>query len=76
MELKHIIELVSAGVVVFLVWSFSGALDAYFDFKTMPKEPMEWCHVHGAFSRKHVMPIMNTTVCPVCFKEAWDKAGK
>lgn len=69
---------VAAGfVVVYLVGSVvMGVVNGYFDVKERPTEPMEWCHVHGFFRKKHVLPFMNTTICPRCYKDAWQKAEK
>ncbi len=54
-----------------------GVIGAYADVKSRPKEAMYWCAKHGAFRRKHVLPVGGMTeVCPMCFHQAWVDAGK
>jgi hypothetical protein len=61
----------------YVLWLVVGVIEAMIDVKRRPREPMFWCHKHGYFRKKHVLPITGVTdVCPICFKEAWDKAGK
>lgn len=56
------------------VYILSAIPQAYAEFKTRPREPMSWCHHHGYFRKKHVLPFLGTTVCPRCYMEAWNKA--
>ena len=65
-------------IIGWMVWTLSGAVEGYLDAKNRPKEQkMFWCAKHGMFLEKHVLPVPGmTTVCPICFKESWDKAGK
>lgn len=75
MELRHGIEIVCLLIALWLVWGFTGIIDGYYKFKSMPNGgEMFWCHKHGAFSKKHVLPLLSTTVCPRCYREAWKNA--
>jgi len=69
-----ITTIVSILIAILLVWIGSGALEGYMDAKQRPAEPMEWCHKHGFFRKKHVLDFMETTVCPRCYYEAFKKA--
>ena len=66
------------GIVCYGLWSLVGGIaGAFVDIKKRPREDMYWCSKHGYFRRKHVLPIEGITeVCPICFKQAWDKAGQ
>lgn len=64
-------------VIGWVLWTLSGVYEGYLDAQNRPKETMFWCHKHGMFRQKHVLPVPGmTNVCPICFKESWDKAGK
>lgn len=64
-------------ILIWIVWVGSGAMEGYMEFKSRPREAMEWCHRHGYFRKEHVMQVDGmTTICPVCWREAWVKAGK
>ncbi len=67
-------DIVIVVLVVGAVYILSAIPQAYAEFKTRPREPMQWCHQHGYFRKKHVLPFMGTTVCPRCYMEAWNKA--
>lgn len=63
-------------LAAYAVYLLSAIPQAYIDFKARPREPMEWCHKHGFFRRKHALPFMNTTICPRCYMEAWNNASE
>lgn len=58
-----------------VIWVGAAVVQGYADFKSKPREPMEWCHKHGAFRKKHALLFHETTVCPRCYHEAWNNAG-
>ena len=61
-------------LIVIGIYLGSAFLEAWMDVVRRPTEPMEWCHVHGFFRKKHTLPFMNTTICPMCYNAAWKKA--
>ena len=67
-------ELVLICVAIWIVWTLCGPLEALIDVKRRPRKPMEWCHKHGYFLRDHALPFMTTTICPICYREAWKKS--
>lgn len=47
-------------------------LEAYAEFKSRPREPMDWCSKHGFFRQKYALPVPGVPtvkMCPTCF---WD----
>lgn len=71
-----LITVITIIVAAFVVWLGTGAVEGYWDAQKRPAEPMEWCHKHGFFRKKHVLEFMDTTVCPRCYQEAWKKVEK
>ncbi len=65
-------------LIGWLVYVLSGIYEGYLDAQNRPKErEMYWCAKHGMFLQKHVLPVPGmTVVCPICFRESWNKAGK
>jgi hypothetical protein len=61
-------------LAAYAVYILSAIPQAWLEFKERPREKMEWCHKHGFYRRKHVLPFMGTTVCPRCYLEAWNTA--
>ena len=61
-------------LVGYAIYILSAIPQAFVDFKARPREPMEWCHKHGFFRRKHALAFMSTTICPRCYMEAWNNA--
>lgn len=66
-----VVSLILAAIVLA---AFTGMIEAYLDVRARPKEEMEWCHKHGYFRKKHCLVFMGVTVCPMCYKDSWDKA--
>jgi len=62
------------GIILVGLYLGSALAEAWFDVRQRPTEEMEWCHVHGAFRKKHCLPFLNTTICPMCYNAAWKKA--
>lgn len=63
-------------LAIYAIYILSAIPQAYAEFKQRPREPMEWCHKHGFYRRKHTLPFMGTTICPKCYLEAWNNAPK
>jgi hypothetical protein len=70
------IKILVWALALWAVYVLSGVAQAYLEFKERPREPMGWCHRHGFFRKKHLLPFMSTTVCPRCYMEAWNNAEK
>ena len=66
-----IFSVITVAVVALFVIAY---IDAWSDVKNRPREPMEWCHIHGPFRRGHSLPFFGTTICPRCYKDALQKA--
>lgn len=72
---SHWFSIAVSLVSVYTIWVGIGVMETIAEVKNRPREPMFWCHKHGHFRRKHVLPIPGMTdVCPMCYREAWDKA--
>ena len=72
--MHHLWILPVGALCLYALYILSAIPAAYMDFKGRPREPMEWCHKHGFFRRKHALAFMSTTVCPRCYMEAWKQA--
>lgn len=70
------LKVITGFLVAYAVYLLSAIPAAYFEFKERPREPMDWCHRHGFFRKKHALPFFTTTVCPQCYLETWKKAEK
>lgn len=67
--------LLLAGLTVGVFYG-SAWLLAYVDYKSRPREPMEWCHKHGHFRKGHCLPLAGTLYCPQCYLEAMQQAKR
>lgn len=63
-------------LAAYAVYILSAIPAAYAEFKGKPREKMEWCSKHGLIRRQHALPFMTTTICPRCFREAWNAAER
>jgi hypothetical protein len=59
-----------------VVYLGSAVVEAFVDIRGRPTEPMAWCHKHGMFRKKHVLPWMGTEICPMCYYSAWKDAER
>lgn len=72
----HLLLLIITGLSSVTLYAVSPIVEAYLDFKKRPKEPMLWCHKHGAFRKKHALPLFpdldieGSFVCPECYRQA------
>lgn len=74
--------LVGFVVAVAITWVFvvvSAYLEAYAEFKSRPREPMDWCPKHGYFRQKYSLPIPGVPtvrMCPSCFYHSLSESVK
>lgn len=61
-------------MVVALLFIGSAIFNAYYQVKNTPREDMFWCHKHGTIRKKLVLDLGYTQVCPLCYREALEKA--
>lgn len=73
-----VLTLLVLGVFVSgLLAIIEGYIDGKNKIKRSPREEMYWCHIHGAFRKKHCLPLfpelkgtqVNSFVCPTCYKK-------
>lgn len=71
-----LITIIVLVIAAFVVWLGTGAVEGYLDAKQRPTQPMELCHVHGPFLKKHALDFMDISVCPRCYQDSWKKVEK
>jgi hypothetical protein len=75
---KHWIMVIIGIIILWIILAGTAVLEAWLDFDGRPKEPMFWCHKHGAFRKIHALPLFpelqgtadNSFVCPTCYRDA------
>lgn len=40
---------------------------SYLSVKAAPREPMEWCPVHGPIRKQYMITFMGMPYCAICF---------
>lgn len=57
-------------VVLWVLYSLSGPIVAYVEFRSRPREEMAWCPKHKHFRKQYIIKMGIAEVCPICYLEA------